>query len=317
MVMVKFHLLSSALGLAIAVAFLTACSTVDPKNQVASKSNVAHMVERDTPAEAKVLGIDPDGCTWVAATGSVRFGDQDTKHQAFAQAIAEARRKAMNALLGVNLHHSFMDFQSENTLRGEFVLTEKLLRVTQLGRAIKEKVIRVGPVDDPGCPACRIEAQIQTCLVPEKERRDRDFQVNIRTNRSSYQNGDEVLITITSTRDSYLYIYNVDMDFRAALIAPNKYVPSVTVKAGETWVYPSDDLRAKGVRAKAHLLPGSSVSAETIRVIASKAALPHSLMSLAQQRENGQPSFLEFMRALLAMDIEWVEDAQAFTILQR
>jgi hypothetical protein len=315
MVPAKLHIIP-ALGLAITVALLTACSTVEETQQEASKSNIAPMVDRGTPQEAKVLDTDPDGCTWVAATGSIRFGDQDTKHQAFAQAIAEARRKAMNAMLGVRIHHSFMDFQSENSLRGEFVLTEKLLRVTQLGRAIKENVIRVGPVDDPGCLACRIEAQIQTCLVPEKERRDRDFQVNVRINRSSYQNGDEVLITITSTRDSYLYIYNVDMDFHAALIAPNKYAPSVTVKAGETWVYPSDDLRAKGVRATAHLPPGSSVSAETIRVIASKAALPNSLMSLTQQREHGQPPFLEFMRALLATDVEWVEDVQAFTILQ-
>jgi hypothetical protein len=153
-------------------------------------------------------------------------------------------------------------------------------------------------------------------LVPEKEKSDKDFRVNVRINRSSYQNGDEVLITITSTRDSYLYIYNVDMDFHAALIAPNKYVPSVTVKAGETWVYPSDDLRAKGVRATAHLLPGSSVSAETIRVIASKAALPNSLVSLAHQRKSTQPPFLEFLRALMAVDVEWVEDVQAFTILQ-
>lgn len=194
------------LGLAINVAVLTACSTVDLKRQDSTESYMSDMVGTGNPTETKILNTDVDGCTWVTATGSVRFGDQDTKHQAFAQAIAEARRKAMNALLGVSLHHSFMDFQSENTLRGEFVLTEKLLRVTQLGRAIKENIIRVGPVDDPGCPACRIEAQIQTCLVPEKEKRDRDFRVSVQINRSSYQNGDEVLISITSTRDSYLYI---------------------------------------------------------------------------------------------------------------
>jgi hypothetical protein len=305
-----------ALGLAINAAILTACSTVKVTHQDTTESNMSNMVGRGNPMEAKILNTDPDGCTWVAATGSVRFDDQDTKHQAFAQAIAEARRNAMDTLLGVRIDHTFMDFQSENTLRGEFVLTEKLLRVTQLGRATKENVLRVGPVDDPDCMACRIEAQIQTCLVPEKERSDKDFRVNVRVNRSSYQNGDEVLITITSTRDSYLYIYNVDMDFRAALIAPNKYVPSVRVKAGETWVYPSDDLRAKGVRATAHLLPGSSVSAETIRVIASKAALPNSLVSLTHQRESAQPPFFEFLRALLAMDVEWVEDVQAFTIRQ-
>lgn len=313
MVPAKLHIIP-ALGLAITVALLTACSTVEQTHQEASKSNVAPMVDRGTPPETKVLNTDPDGCTWVVATGSVRFGDQDTKHQAFAQAIAEARRKAMDTLLGVRIDHRFMDFQGENSLRGEFVLTEKLLRVTQLGRAIKEDVLRVGPVDDPGCVACRIEAQIRTCLVPEKERRDKDFQVHVRLNRSSYQDGDEVIVTVTSTRDAYLYIYNVDMDFRVALIAPNKHVPSIWLNAGEVWVYPSDDFRTKGLRATAQLPPGSSVSAETIRVVASKAALPSSLVLLNYQQTTTQPSFFEFLRTLLAMDVEWVEDVQAFTI---
>jgi hypothetical protein len=315
MMPVKFYILP-ALAVAIHATFLTACSTVEHKNQDATKSNTSSMVQRDTLAEAKILDIDPDGCTWVAATGSVRFGEQDTKHQAFAQAIAEARRKAIDTLLGVRIDHRFMDFQGENTLRGEFVLTEKLLRATQLGRAVKENVLYVSPVDEPGCVACRVEARIQTCLVPEKERGDKDFHVHLQLNRSNYQNGDEVIITATSTRDSYLYLYNVDLDFRAALIAPNRYVPSVRVKAGETWVYPSDDLRTKGLRATAQLLPGSSVSAETIRLLASKAALPNSLVSLTSQRETIQPSFFEFLRALMATDVEWVEDVQAFTIRQ-
>ena len=311
----KLHIFP-ALVLAITVAVLAACSTFEQSHQEASNSHGASIADRGTPTEAKVLDTDPDGCTWVAATGSVRFGDQDTKHQAFAQAIAEARRKAMGTLLGVRIDHRFMDFQGESSLRGEFVLTEQLLRVTQLGRAIKEHILRVGPVDDPGCAACRIEAQIRTCLVPEKDRSDKDFQVHVRLSRSSYQDGDEVIITVTSTRDSYLYIYNVDMDFRAALIAPNRYVPSVEVKAGETWIYPGDALRAKGLRATARLLPDSSVSAETIRVVASKAALPSSLVFLTHQQTMTQPSFFEFLRALLATDIEWVEDVQAFTIRQ-
>ncbi|HXX74917.1 MAG TPA: DUF4384 domain-containing protein [Nitrospiraceae bacterium] len=305
-----------ALGLTITAAFLNACSPVEHRNQDASRTTTLSIVQKDALAETKILETDPDGCTWVAATGSVRFGDQDTKHQAYAQAIAEARRKAIDTLLGVRIDHRFMDFQGENTLRGEFVLTEKLLRATQLGRAVKENVLYVGPVDDPGCIACRVEARIQTCLVPERERGDKDFHVHLQLNRSSYQNGDEVIISATSTRDCYLYFYNVDMDFRAALIAPNKYVPSVTVKAGEVWVYPSDDLRTKGLRATAQLLPGSSVSAETVRVVASKAALPSSLVSLTTQGETTRPSFFEFLRALISTDVEWVEDVQAFTIRQ-
>jgi len=69
-----------ALGLAINVALLTACSTVKPTHRDPTPGPMSSMVGEGHVTEAKILNMDPDGCTWVAATGGVRFGDQDTKH---------------------------------------------------------------------------------------------------------------------------------------------------------------------------------------------------------------------------------------------
>jgi len=77
MIPVKFHILP-ALAVAIHATFLTACSTVEHKNQDATNRIMSSMVQRDILGEAKILDIDTDGCTWVAARGSVRFGEQDT-----------------------------------------------------------------------------------------------------------------------------------------------------------------------------------------------------------------------------------------------
>ena len=122
--------------------------------------------------EVKVLGHDSDNCTWVESRARVSFGEQDTKHQARAQAISEARIKAMDHLLGIHVQHQFLDFQQESSLKGEVLLTEHLLRVTQLGRVLKEDILWAGPVDLKGCAACLYEAQIKACILPLQDRSD-------------------------------------------------------------------------------------------------------------------------------------------------
>jgi hypothetical protein len=161
--------------------------------------------------------------------------------------------------------------------------------------------------------------------VPERERADKDFTVKLKLNRSSYVDGDDAVISVTPSRDAYVYIYNVDMDLNATLVFPNDYAQSALVKAGTTWMYPSQELQDKGIHATARLTPNMSISAEMIRVIAAKVPLSLSLLSprdtdyKARKVQKpaavpGEQSFLHVMRKLMATDTEWVEDAQAFTI---
>lgn len=276
-------------------------------------------------SEASVLGPDAEHCTWVASTASVPFGDQDTKHQALARAVMDARSKAMNQLLGTKLEQRYIDLEMSNSLKGDALLTERVIRVTQLGRTIKEKVIRAGLVDTSECAGCLYRASIETCIAPDPPNHDRDFIVSIRLNRSHFIDGDEVIISVTSSRDAYLYVYALDLEFNAERIVPNQYVPNTRIRAGETWTYPSNDLRARGVQATARLVPGSVISAEMVRVIAAMAPLPNSVTSTkstgsigkqtaSSSDVHGKGSFLNLVRSLIASEIDWVEDAQAYSI---
>jgi len=325
------HTLLPLFGLLISIHLsLVACTgprisrgDVDERN----RTEQARAFKPDS-TEVKILGHDPDNCTWVESRASVSFGDQDTKHQALAQAVSEARAKAMHRLLGVRLQHHFIDFQLESSLKGEVGLTEHLLRVTRLGRELKENILWAGFINLSGCDACLFEAHIQTCIAPLRDMSDKDFRVNVSLNQTRFNDGDEARITVTSSRDAHLYIYNVDMDWNATLIFPNDYAKDNRVSAGQAFSYPGEELRARGIQGAARLLPGSKVSAEMIRVIASKAPLPMSLLDPSEvdsQERNargssevhGAGSFLSLLRKLNAADVEWVEDAQVFTIHKR
>lgn len=275
-------------------------------------------------SDATLLGEDEEHCTWVASTASVPFGDQDTKHQALSRAVMDARSKAMNRMLGTKLEQRYVDIEMANSMKGDAMLTERVLRATQLGRTIKEKIVQAGLVDVGECAGCLYQASIETCIAPDPENHDKDFSVWVRLNRSHFINGDEVIISVSASRDAYLYIYGVNMEFSAEQIVPNQYLPSIRSRAGEVWTYPSDDLRAKGVRATARLATDSAISAEMIRVIATASPIPSSITmtrtgSTTKQVSTtsssyGTSSFQDLVRALIASGIDWAEDARAFTI---
>ncbi len=320
-------LLSFGLYLCINLALLGCAQPVTSSGEDQVSSLPRQSILTDS-TEVKILGRDSDNCTWVESRARVSFGEQDTKHQARAQAISEARVRAMERLLGVHVQHHFLDFQQESSLKGEVLLTEHLLRVTQLGRVLKEDILSAGPVDLKGCTACLYEAQIRACILPLQDRSDKDFRAYLSLNQSRFHDGDEAQITVVSTRDAYLYVYNVDTDWNATLIFPNDYAPDNRVLAGGTFTYPNEALRGKGIRSVARLSPGSKVSAEMIRVVATKVPLPQSLLEpsgpTSTERNlpisselHGSGSFLKLMHKLQTIDVEWVEDAQAFTIQAR
>ena len=277
----------------------------------------------DSP-DVQILLADPDGCTWVEAKASVSFGQHDTQHQAKAQAISEARGKAIEGFLGVKVQDRFMNFMQESSLRGQVGLTESLIRVTQLGRILKEVMLKVGPEGTGD----RYFAHIRACVVPLTDQSDKGFKVDVSLNRTRFVEGDEGLITVMATRDAYLYIYSVDVDWNAAMLFPNDFAPDNHIKTGGTFLFPTEELRKRGVKVKAKLPAGVSVSAEMIRVIASKEPLPFSLIDPATKGETqkdarstreslGTGTFLNLMQKLNATQTEWVEDAQAFTIYKK
>ncbi len=263
---------------------------------------------------AKVLGVDPDGCTWLEGSATVSVGPQDTRHQTRAAAMEQARSAAVQDFLGVEVKSKFMDFQQEG-LRKESRLTENILQTTRSGRIVKEQVLEEGYKDAPDCPGCLYRMRLKACAVPREASGDKDFAVSLEVSNPRFTQGDEARIKVTATRDCWIYLYNIydlGSNDQTALVVPNENVAEKRLKAGESWEYPDDEARKLGVRLVAELPQASdSVSAETIRVIASKTALPKSAYSPVDG------GWLGVLRRLNRSKSEWADDAQAYTIYKK
>lgn len=262
----------------------------------------------------KVLGMDPEGCTWLEGAASVAVGPQDTRHQTRAAAMEQARAAAVQDFLGVEVKSKFMDFQQEG-LRRESRLTEGILQTTRSGRIMKEQVLEEGYRDAPDCPGCLYRLRLKACAVPRDAAGDKDFAVELQVSNQRFLHGDEAKLSVSATRDCWVYLYNIyDLGAKdqTALVVPNENVKEKRLKAGETWEYPDEEAKKLGVRLVAELpQAGDDVSAETIRVVASKAALSKAVTSPADG------GWLGVLRRLNRANVEWTEDAEAYTIYKR
>jgi hypothetical protein len=264
--------------------------------------------------KGRVLGQDADGCTWVEGEASVAVGEQDSRHQARAAAIEQARAAAVQDFLGVEVKSKFMDFQQEG-LRKNTSLTESILQTTRSGRILKEQVTAEGYENAPGCPGCRYRVALKACVVPRETGGDKEFHAELELNRVRFVQGDEAKISVTSTRDGYLYLYNVydlGASDKTTLVVPDATGVERRVKGGEAWEYPDAEARKAGIRLLAELPKATDeVSAETIRVVVTKTPLPKSVYDPADG------GYLGVMRRLHRGQTEWAEDAEAFTIYKK
>ena len=62
----------------------------------------------------------------------------------------------------------------------------------------------------------------------------RDFPLEIRTNQTTYQEGDLMTVTVEAGRDCYLRLYVINADQEVAQLFPNKWQTEHFIRAGET-----------------------------------------------------------------------------------
>jgi hypothetical protein len=280
-------------------------------------------------SDVQILDRDPNkGCTWVSSMARVPFGEHVTKHQAQAQAISEARSKAMRSYLGIKVQPSFVDFMQERDLKGQGALIEPLLKMTQEGHILKEQVLSSRINDVTGCGNCEFEVKVKDCILPLADQSDRDFRVSLALNRSTFVDGDEGILYVSASREAYVHLYSIDMNQNAVLLFPNSYAKENLVHAEQQFIFPSEDLRRKGLRLRARLPEKASTGAEMIRVIATKTPLPLSISDPSQEglihtdvSEAGagqdKGSLFNLYAKLHRAKVSWVEDGQAFTIHEK
>ncbi len=261
------------------------------------------------PIPVKVLGKDAGlGCTWVEAGATVEYPGDETRDQVRAQAISQAENEAMTGFLGVTARSRTMVFAQQGFGQDK-TLVENVLRTTRSGRILNEKVVSEGPTSG-GAAGYRYAATIRACIIPIPSYHDSNFRVDMWISRQQAQAGDAFQVRLTCTEGCYVYLYDVEDDWKTSLLIPDPRLnmAQVPLKAGRPWTFPSEALARNGVALVAELPKGKIFSAETIRVIATKTPVPPDVS------DPSKGGYLGVVRRLSRSRTDWSEDTQALTI---
>jgi hypothetical protein len=177
-------------------------------------------------------------CVWVESIGEAVV-ENITPDEARQIAINRARISAIESKTGVRIHGS--------TMIKDYNLMADVVQTLSQGYIIDEKIIKweqgLIPLNKGGqgviLPLTTYKVYLSACVAGVGEK-DPYFRLEARLNKPAFTEGDEAVITIKSSKDSYLNIFNLTAEDKINLIAPSVILPIIPIKANNEFRFPPE-----------------------------------------------------------------------------
>ena len=208
------------------------------------------------------LSADP---IWVTAEGVVPLGPDMTLAEAGARSRETARQQAVEKAVGVFINGRTLVY---NTKVAENVVTSKVRGII-IEEQILDEGIRSTATDSESVPLL-YSTKLRAKVKPVSLKYAKDLSIDVTLNRTVYQEGDDVEVTITPSQDTYVYIFNVGQDDSVTLLFPNNFSQDNFLSAQNEFVFPDESQRQLGIRLRVELPQGKSKSIEKVKVVATE-----------------------------------------------
>lgn len=204
---------------------------------------------------------------WLEVTGKA-FIQNITPEEARERAILDACKKAIEYYSGVEISSRSLDIRAESN--GKIILDQfsSLSNQTTKG-IILEKEIISEKIDTDGNNLVKI-VTLKVKVGKQEGEKDPYFNIEAKLNRSYFQDGDEVELTIKSSKDCFLTILNICSNDSVYIIFPNQYRKDNFLESGEVFNLPDKSDRNLGVSFPVSLLPDKEEDSEMIKILATK-----------------------------------------------
>jgi hypothetical protein len=201
----------------------------------------------------------------VNATGVAALSNL-TPAEAQKLALERARQNAIEKVCGVSVQAE--TFVKNNMLEADFIHS------LSFGHIIAEKILRwdasVTQDSKKRPPQIAYRVTIRATVKKERGKPDPFYQVNCQLNKKVYQSGDEMIITVTTTKPSYLSVLNFSADGSVTLLFPNRIHRDNYLRGMQKLQIPSEAERTDVMKLQVSTLPGHRKNTEYIQVIATR-----------------------------------------------
>lgn len=207
---------------------------------------------------------------WYQGTGIVTLANI-TPEEARRRALETARREVLSQnsleITGTTIR------KTEQSSAGEIYDNFFQFTRTVTRGMIVEETILVDSIEASGGEPniyhyrITIEAKVKTITGSP----DPNFEVNLKLDKSTYHDGEEIKMTIASARDCYITVFNLYSIDSLIVVFPSKLDTNNHIKAGQRLTIPPKD---SGWKLIVNLLPSRESDQEAVLVIAVKENIP-------------------------------------------
>jgi hypothetical protein len=225
-----------------------------------------------TPAPAAHSAADAQ---WVEKTYRVAMSGTMTIEDAKRMAVNRALKQAVEETVGVEVSGS--EFRQrggdERTLEDRFI---SVVNAQASGEIMRYEMLDSGVVTDRDVPFYNV--RVRAMVRPTASRTDPLFRASIWLNktvffaRANRDSSDEIVVTVTPTKDAYITIFGVSDD-TVQLLFPNDLDSDNLVKASQKREFPSPEWR-RYLTLRAELPPGKKKVTELFYVVATREKVP-------------------------------------------
>ena len=204
------------------------------------------------------------GKGWYEATAYVEYHEDITKAQAKEKAISRALKKIIESYSGVEVSSTSLSILAETNLEMDLDHFSQLTSTMSSGMILEKKILE-GKLIGSDFYTVTLKAKVGK-LEGEN---DPLFKLEADLNRESYQNGDEMIINISSSKDCYVYVFNILSDETVSALLPNQYLEENYLAKGTSIRVPPE--KGKITKFRVDLPEGKSQATGMILVLGIKA----------------------------------------------
>ena len=221
-------------------------------------------------------GIRPQiidlGEGWYEVTTSVKV-ENITPEQAREKAIQRACQLAIEQFAGIEItgRTTLVEAESNDKITMEHFskLSNQVSHGIILEKEIIEKRVEMELHPENVTTITQV-VKLKVKVGKQPSEADPYFSIDANLNKSYYQDGEELFLQVTPSKDCYLTILNIMSDENVTTIFPNQYRKDNFVKANELFELPNESDNKLGIMFKVHLLPDKLEDTEIIKIIATK-----------------------------------------------
>ena len=191
-----------------------------------------------------------------------------TPEEAEEQAIFNACRDAIQYYSGVEISARTLDLQAESQNKIMLDHFSSLTKQTTNG-IILEKDIISKEIKTDGKNLVKVVV-LRVKVGKQKGEKDPYFNVTANLNKDIFKEGEQLGLTVQSSRDCYITVLNISSNDTVYVLFPNQYRSNNFIKADEVFRLPNEDDKIMGLSFPSKLLEGKDKDVEMIKVLATK-----------------------------------------------